>query len=307
MIKKVVISIFAILFAYIAFSQENTTIGKPQSNENELEIDLNEVGVEKMRKYQKILVVPFEPKMYFSEADQEISGRTKLTHQQIKNNFRLGLNNEVWVSANGYSPAISMLVDNPDMVKDLSYLYKSINYQYIFVPEEKAKETENKNGKSSNDNTARPQSGRIQNGQVVTEDIVKERYMNTQVFNRQALTTLAKKYEAGYFIFLNQFEIVLAPGTGQAEMERGVYRREIKVHYTILDQYGVQIYGGISRIFLPNQINDMNLLIKNFFPRIANEITSKLPQAEKTIELKKLERENKKKSDNQRENFLKVD
>ncbi|MGZ3865686.1 MAG: hypothetical protein ACXVNR_04440, partial [Bacteroidia bacterium] len=44
---------------------------------------------------QRIMIIPFEPKMYMSQIDHKINAETKFTQKQIKENFRKGINEEL--------------------------------------------------------------------------------------------------------------------------------------------------------------------------------------------------------------------
>lgn len=318
MLKKVLISIIAILFAYVAFSQESTTLGKPrlESSEETVELGLDAVEEPIVIKYEKVLIMPFEPKLYISEADREISRKTGLAPSQIRNNFRWGINNILWAEINPIRPAISLLsADDLEVQKDLHYLYQSIGYHYQTLSEEKEEvgktKTEEVYDKMKNkiSSTLRPQpeeeqpGTRIKNGQLYSVAEKRERYMHTRIINPNALELLSNKYEVGYFVFINQFDIKIAPGVDQRQLESEMYPREIKVHYTIMDQFGAEIYAGAAKGFFPSTINDMNRIVKGHLPKVAKQIAAHIPPYEMTNAMEEKIQIDEEKANQQRESL----
>lgn len=46
----------------------------------------------------KVLIVPFEPRMYMSQIDHKINAETKWNQKKIKESFRFGLDDELYKS-----------------------------------------------------------------------------------------------------------------------------------------------------------------------------------------------------------------
>jgi hypothetical protein len=288
MFKKVIISIVVILVAYVSFSQEGTinlSSEEPVLTNTEVPtIDNSRDSV----KYAKVMIIPFEPKLYMSDVDRDISKKTGMSATQIKYNFRLGLANSMFSQTIKTHPSIQMYsADNKDIQKDLSYIYKSTGYHYDYVPENeekpkqsKPKEVLNKIKKRADETLygSKEQGGtRIKDGQLYSVDYSKDRFMNVRVLNSNMFEYLSSKYEAGYFVFINQLDVKIAPGTDYRALENEIYQREIKVHYTIYDQYGNQIYASAAKNYFPSVINDMNIIIKGYMPKICNEIAFHIP------------------------------
>jgi hypothetical protein len=306
MLKKVIISILLIVSAYVGFAQEeSSTMGKqriesPRVEQVEILDDAITPETDYRPLYHKVIIVPFEPKLYISEADRDIARRTGLVPAQIRNTFRYGLNNVLWAEMNIHIPTVNMLVDDPEMQKDLRYLYQSMGYHYRPLPLIKTDvgktKTEDAYDKmkekfSSTFNPApeeEEEGARIKNGQIYAVNQSIERYMHTRIINDNALETIANKYEVGYFVFINQFDVKIAPGVDQRQLANEMYPREIKVHYTIMDQFGNEVYGGASKGYFPSALNDMNRIIKGHLPKVAKQIVSHmpLPQFAKPVEQK---------------------
>ncbi|MDC3260095.1 hypothetical protein OAU66_00920, partial [bacterium] len=123
MFKKVVISIVVILVAYVSFSQDATI---DLSSEELRLTKTEEPTIDKVSdsiKYAKVMIIPFEPKLYMSDVDRGISKKTGMSTTQIKYNFRLGLANTMYSQTIKDRPAIQMYsADNEDIQQDLSYI-----------------------------------------------------------------------------------------------------------------------------------------------------------------------------------------
>jgi hypothetical protein len=76
--KKISVALVVLnLISQISFGQ-NTTINKDKATK--------EVGL------HKVMLIPFEPKLYNSEIDYQINKETKLSGKEIKYKFRDGMN-----------------------------------------------------------------------------------------------------------------------------------------------------------------------------------------------------------------------
>ena len=103
----------------------------------------------------------------------------------------------------------------------------------------------------------------------------REKYMKTTLPNKQLLPSLNEKYKASHYVFINQLDIKRAANTMYQAAEEQ-YKREIKVHYTIFDTQGKEVSSGaVKTRFSANQ-NDIDKIIKNQFPLIAQRIVSNL-------------------------------
>lgn len=312
MFRKIIISIIAILFAFIAFAQDSTidlpTQNQPSDGQMTYEIELPEDTV----RYERVMIIPFEPKLYMSDVDRDINKKTGLSSTQIKYNFRDGLTKVMYDEALHVRPSIMLYTaDNEEIQKDLMYVYKSTGYHYDYVPEFEQKPEEKKPQqvfskiKERADETlygSKEQGGTwVKDGQLYSVDYSRERFMNLRVFNPKMFDYLSKKYEVGYFVFINQLDVKIAPGTDHRALENEMYQREIKVHYTIYDQYGNQVYASAAKNYFPSVMNDMNMIIKGHFPKICKEIAFHIPKEDLDPAVQKLKQEQEKQAITQEE------
>ncbi len=250
----------------------------------------------------KALVIPFESKMYMSSIDKDLAAKTGMSYQQIRQNMRFGLTNEMYMTLHGSMEAVSLMhLDTGDVEKELQYIYSSIGYHYSEVPQEQltpvegqkpdgdasakdkvkyslnkfVNKTKEKIQSIGDDEEEEPtQSSGIQNGEVVTTYDNAERYMKTSIHNPNLLSQLNQKFGADLFIFINQLDIERAADPSKKGLGSNEYKRKIKVHYTVFNLKGKEVATGASISYFPNNTNDMNIIIKSHMGAIAQQIAT---------------------------------
>jgi len=235
-----------------------------------------EVYAEGQPEYSRVLIIPFEPKMYISSADKEIANRTNLTHQEIRENMRYGISNQMRHAVGKGMKSISLIhIDTADVGRDLGYIYNSIGYKYKPLPaEDVARNKQNEedvkpinklkgsfNKLVKHDNLAPNETDggtRITNGQIQSTVSYGEKFMNTSIHNPNLLKVLGAKYNVDVFLFINELNIEAAAPTSRTGLSALSYKRKVKVHYTIFDKDGKELHGGAAIVYMPATTNDMN-------------------------------------------------
>ncbi|RMG81128.1 MAG: hypothetical protein D6707_05285 [Bacteroidetes bacterium] len=266
--------------------------------------DTNQISnVEKEHKH--VLVIPFEPKLYHSEIDKKLAQNLGLSYEDINLNMRMGMGNMTVASVLNKYPAINLLnPSNPEMMKDLHYVYQSVGYEFVEIPEEeKAEKPVHEkifNKVKSTINPEPEEKNGIYEGQINKTISYKRKFMRTKVFNPAVIPTLADKYGVKYFVFLNELDIrEAAPGTDYRQMEDESYKRQIKLHYSILDAQGNEVYSNAAYEYFSSKNNNIEKIVTHHFSKLANIIASHIPtENQQESELQKI---NKEKADKQRE------
>lgn len=265
--KKILIGLIAILSIPAIHAQNTTTgaTGDPANSNN-----------------TAVLIIPFESKMYFSDIDRDLSQKTEMNFHEIKAKFRSALDQNIYVALKQYySPQSFYMMEQDEALKELSYIYNSIGFKYDVVPEEEVVEKETagkkllgKFKKSKSKEEEYIEAG-VNNGQIVSQVDNREKYMKTQITNENLLPNLDQKYKTSYYLFINQLDIKRSADMAYLATDEA-YKREIKVHYTIIDSKGeVASSGAIKSRFSSTQ-NDIDKIIKEHFPLIAERIVSNL-------------------------------
>lgn len=223
---------------------------------------------------RKVLVIPFEPKLYMSEIDQHVNKETKLNFKQIRGAFRSGLDYAVTTEFKKKYKVVSLLNDSSRSTMDQTYVYQSIGYKYEILPD-----PEKKDEKPVTENTP------IQNGQLMVSTNDRKKYMNTKIINPNLLQTLHKKYKTDIFVFINQLDLKNNVDT-KTLVASETYERIASVHYSIFDLNGKLLDSGLAAKSFPSTANNPNKIVNSYFTDIAetilqNFVTAITPQPEK--------------------------
>jgi hypothetical protein len=207
----------------------------------------------------KIMIIPFEPRLYMSEIDMKVNQQTKWNFEKIRENFRQQLNNQLKLQLKNTAPVVSFYSDSAKMAKDLAYIYQSTDLSYDLVDKP---------------NVVAPKQAGIKNGQLAVEANLDKRFMNIKIADLKLLEYLSSKYKTDYFIFINQLDITNNSET--YNLATDTYMRDVKVHYTILDKTGKYISGGLATSQFSSKENDPKKIVSQSFSPVAGTIAGKL-------------------------------
>ncbi|MGZ3863565.1 MAG: hypothetical protein ACXVPN_09095 [Bacteroidia bacterium] len=229
---------------------------------------------------QRVMIIPFEPKMYMSQIDHKINAETKFTQKQIKDNFRKGINEELARSLKKSFDVVDLMKDTVKYGKDIFSIYKGLTYSFDKVPDQnnyKAPVSE-KDKKNNN----------IKNGQLIVETDPDARFMNAKIKNPALVPGLYAKYKTNIFLFINQLD-VLSTTVGTNETGN-VSERILTLHYTVYTINAKEINSGTCSLKFPGDANTPSKIISAYVSKIAGEITRRIELAlakEKEAEKKK--------------------
>lgn len=265
-----------------------------------------EVYNEGKTKYSRVLLIPYNPVMHLPDpaGDVELVQHSKKNFKDMRKQLRWALDfslSEKIKSLYKIMPLLKAQTEGGQ--KDLDRIYGSVSYKYekrIIKEDEKSKPTLDPKQlfdrkKADKEKT---QTG-IVDGQIVTEAANREKqYMNAVINDEKLISYLSNKYGADLFVFINQFEIKKTFAQG-SDVPYGNYERDVKVHYTIFDKDGTQLWGDVAVSHIPYKIDDINEIIKITFPSISDVLLSNLPGVGKSQEEIKMEKEYRKKAEEQ--------
>ncbi len=257
--------------------------------------------------------------MYISSVDRLIAKKTGLTYQQIRENMRYGIVNQLLLSIKDGHSAVSIIHnDTADVYSDLKYIYNSIGYKYKLVPIKEEVQEESignkkleklkssihkivkKEDEQSNNLKKEYDRGGIKNGQIQTTQDNANRYMNTSIHNPNLLDVLSQKYNTDLYIFINELDIEEVKSEYPSHNSTTESYRKVKVHYTIINQKGIELIGGAATTKIPSYVNDMNRIINTYFAKISEEICNNLPSPITNKDEVNKEKEEAKKAKDQR-------
>lgn len=215
----------------------------------------------------KIMLIPFENRMYMSEIDMAINKETKLNAKQIKATMRDALNEQLYKKLKAKMQVVDLLEDTVKTKKDLAGIYKHLSYEFAKVP--------------SQENYVAPKKEKdekkIQKGQLAIETNSDERFMNAKVKDASLVPYLYGKYNTNLFLFINELDIKLMPATpGDFS---NVSSRKISVHYTVYTYNAKEINSGLAEVMLPTNVNNPSKISNTYFSQIADLLVARIQKA----------------------------
>ena len=244
-IIKLTILIPSLFFVCVSYAQEGTRVSQNTPT--------NSVG--------KIMLIPFEPKLYMSDIDRKINQQTKWSFEQIREHFRHKLDAQLKLKLQSTAPVVSFYSDSTKTWKDLLYIYKSTSLSYDIIPEPNAPTSASAKKKG------------IKNGQIEVEINTDKKFMNLKIDDSKLLGYLNKKYKTDYFVFVNQLDI--KNEADSYDIATDTYQRDVTVHYSIFDKTGKNILAGISTSRFNSKENDPEKIVLHYLSPIATNIAAK--------------------------------
>ena len=217
---------------------------------------------------QKILLIPFDPKLYMSEADPKIGRENKMTFPQLRATFRSGLDYKILSHLKTIGTAYSLLSDSVANKKDMQLVYESIGYDY---------DKPNPGGEVSKRQAPEKQQPKIQNGQLAVEMSDEFRFMNAKIVNPRLLPYLQGKHKADVFLFITELDIRKDPES--YDIVTDTYMRDVIVHYTIFDRSGKRLNAGVVVSSFSSTVNDPKTIINTAFAEIGKALAERAAKA----------------------------
>ena len=237
---------------------------------------------------QSLLIIPLERMMYISDINKDLALANDLSSEEILNRFSTAIDQSIQYTFQDKCNISSFYgLEDEESETDIKYVFDSrkLQYELVSLTVEKTKAEKLKEKlKKKEDNSY--QRGRIEGGQVVTKRDDRERYMKALVTNNKMLDSMSSKFNNNFFLFVNELDI-RNNYTDAIAMQEMDFKREIKVHYTLYHRNGEILSTGISRAEFPSTENDINVIIKSYFPILANYIYEDLfPSEEPETKIK---------------------
>ncbi len=231
----------------------------------------------------KVMIIPFDPDMYFSDSDQALSEYNKLTIKEVRQQFRYGLNMNLNARVMSAYGTKTMLTDTTaDVAKDLYAIYKGISYfSDKSLPSTTPLTAEAPSNSTNNSNKGGGKLGKKTNNDNTRTKEEARNFINVKIHNPAMLQYLHDKYGTEVFLFINQFNLV-TNFEHCLDRANNVFQREVMIHFSVFDYTGKQIAGDVAIVNLPSNNNNLDQIIKEKFPVISDYIQGKLPHRTNT-------------------------
>jgi hypothetical protein len=214
----------------------------------------------------KVMIIPFEKRLYLSEIDHHINAETKLTAKEIKHKFRDGLNEQLYKAFKtaGFG-VVDLMDDTTKYKKEIESIYGHLTYDYQKVPDQNNYQPPKKEKEQK----------KIEKGQLNVESNSDARFMNAKIDDAKLVPMLYAKHKTNVFVYINQLEIRASNSKGPAELNTGNGNRRIVVHYTVYTHDAKEINSGIAEEEFESTLNNPKKIIDKHFAQIASLIVQR--------------------------------
>ncbi len=219
----------------------------------------------------KILLVPFKTTMFMNAIGKAVNSKTHLTYNQITEAFRSQMDLALYATFKHTYSTISLIQKPVSKDTILHYIYGSIGYNYDLVP------TDSSTGENHAEFDPKQQKKHfVNNGQLQVPMDYSKRFMNVHIGNPQLLPYLNKEYGSDIVVFVNEVDIKNVSNTTTEDLTQSNYRRQVTVHYSIVDMQKHYLAKGILTTYFPYTENDPNVIGEKYFTVIAHDMMASL-------------------------------
>ncbi len=200
--------------------------------------------------------------MHLSDADNDIARFSGMNTGQIRAELRKSLMKQL---NSDISFEYQTLAAHRDFVQsdnsDLDLVYKSLAYESDTVYSAKRP--------YSKDSSIVAIKKKLKT--EAPKKVESKFYINVAFYDQQLLPDLARQHQADYFIFLNELDIKTNYDDCM-DLAMKIYRRELKVHYSVFNRSGKQVYGDVAISHFPSNSNYVDEIAAQNFPEISRQI-----------------------------------
>lgn len=208
---------------------------------------------------QQVLIVPFYPNLYFSDADHDIGKHSHLSKGQVREVFRRNL--LASIEPKGFQSVYLLGGSVKDSIADLEKIYTSVQYKHQEILE----------------NIYAPNKAAFNFGDLFgrkkkkDEDGFTEKYYGVDIKDTSIFGHFEKKYNVDYIIFVNQLEIVTTGKKGEN------HQRTFTVHFSLYQQDGKKVAGNKFISVYKEETNNIYRIIRANIPQIGKKIANEMP------------------------------
>lgn len=228
----------------------------------------------------RIILVPFQSNELLSDATTDIAKHNGMNGSEVRETLRFSMDANLYRAIEKRRPTVRLMVDSlSEGMNDLEAFYNSLSYKYVVPP---SIEETHKAGVASKlgisdikPKDTKPVTMPLGNGRMKLPD-EQTRYYSATITNKNLLPYMAEKYDADYFLFINQMEIKTRYEYC-LDLANQNYEREVSVHYSLFDKSGKLVVGDVMTLYYPSAENNLERVIKDNFGIIAGYIAGQVP------------------------------
>lgn len=231
---------------------------------------------------KQLLIIPFDPYLYFSDADHEIAAKSKIVPTRVREVFRRRMT--AMMQMPGYESIFLLGGKFEDTLRDLNKIYSSVSYGY-----QDAINTSASLGNHTEKATASPAKNKSwldkqrdkftspQLAQKAVYDKNEGQYFGVKIRNpEEFFSYFGQKYSVDYYIFVNQFEVKT---NYENCLDRAAhdFERTFTTHFSIFDSTGKQVAGNKFKTYYNSNSSYIYTIVADNMEKIAQRILSELP------------------------------
>lgn len=227
---------------------------------------------------KRVLIIPFDPYLYFSDADDEIAHASRMHRTEVRQMFRKRL--DALVDPPGFETIHLLGGIFKDSIGELNRIYKSVSYNYQDILDNGREVDEQFNKENEKQKSLRDKMNSLRDPVAASKNVFgnKEdnRYFGVKIKNPKFFDYFNAKYDLDYYVFINQFEVK----TNYAHcLDRAAqnYERSFVVHYSIFNRDGEQLTGNRLKVYYESNASNIQKIVKDNIPKIARQIMNHLP------------------------------
>jgi hypothetical protein len=199
----------------------------------------------------KVLIVPYQTMMHFSDADEDISTFSHKNISQVRNQLRLDMESNVYHQLLSTCDAVSLLRANTmNGEEDLNKIYAATHYQVYSKQAQDEYHVKKQSAVTESLKTFTTKFKRTSKNQ--TYWVSDSSVMLGVIKDPTIFHYLNKKYNETYILFITQFEINTS-NKNTIEWVKQDYKREYTLHYNLFDNTGVLIRAEAITIKASNE------------------------------------------------------
>lgn len=204
-----------------------------------------------------LLLVPYQPMMYFSDADQHIAQQSSTTEQNVRNSIRTKLENQTWHKLLAHFNVVSLLNSTSlNGEEDLKKIYAATTHYYL-----------------------KPAASKKNYGSGLFNNPTKERSYSTtdssvmvaEVLDKNLFKELNQKHKQQYVVYFSQFEVTTS-NKNTIEWLKNKYSRTYGLHYCVWNNQGELILAETINL-LTDGANKLNEITDKQLPFLAECLT----------------------------------
>ncbi len=237
---------------------------------------------------KRVLVIPFDERIYFNDATPEIAKRDNLTHDEIMQYFRYQLNLQLKNSLMDSCEIVDLMTNNTrEDEADIIGLYTTVSYNLQLaefeletenmglIARKRAEKQEEARRKVREEEMRNARPG-IRNGELVGQkQNTDDMYLHIVIDQPEVLKEIASRRKVDYFLFVNQFDIKTDYRDPYMSGKSNI-QRLMRVHFSIYNTNGEFVSGNFASTKIPYYEDDKERIVNQYFPEIMRQIIKKI-------------------------------